>query len=193
MIDGKTVLDPTTNDSLMNNLSLSPYLPDILDRTEFRVLDCNGKTKFDIARHTEPASPDAYHTLTPSCRIVHSIQAGPMLYPNLTLEKEYFVSYRDGKLDRDSISAMKKCARTAIGLRNNDIYIIIATVSHRMTLPEMAEFCKKLGLEKAMNFDGGGSTSVNYKGTNNPKYKDWEIISDKDASARKLKSFLVID
>ena len=188
VIDKKTVLDPTTNQRLMNNTALKPHLEQVLDRTEFRVLDCNGKQKYDIRKHSLPP----FGLKRTSCKIVHAIQAGPELYPNLRLEDEYFVEKSaDGKLLRDSISAYKKCARTAIGIKDNDIYIIIATVQHRMTLPELAQYCKKLKLTKAMNFDGGGSTSLNFKGNFSTQNKPLEIISDKDASARKLKSFLV--
>lgn len=54
IIDGETVLDPKTNSSLMNNAALKPHLLQILDRTEFRVLDCNGKRKYDIRKHSLP-------------------------------------------------------------------------------------------------------------------------------------------
>ena len=117
-----------------------------------------------------------------------------MLYPDLRLSREYFVTKdKDGNVTRDSISALKRCARTVIGIKNGDIYIIIANMYHKRTLPEMYKVCKQLNLDKAMNFDGGGSTSLNYKGTGNTEYKNFEIISDKKASARKLKSFLVIE
>lgn len=186
MIDKKIVLDPTTNTSLMNNNALYPHLDTILNRTEFRVLNCHGETRYDIAAHN--AKPPF------RCEIVHSVQAGPMLYPDLKLSREYFVTKdEDGNVTRDSITALKKCARTAIGLKDGDIYIIIANIYHKLTLPALYKVCEDLGLEKAMNFDGGGSTSLNYKGTDNPQYKDFEITSDKNKNARKLKSFLVID
>lgn len=186
VINGETVLDPTTNESLMNNKALLPHLGTILNRTEFRVLNCSGETRYDIAPH-EAKAPY-------KCKIVHSVQAGPMLYPDLKLSREYFVAKdEDGNVTRDSITALKKCARTAIGIKDGDLYIIIANIYHKLTLPELYKVCTDLKLDKAMNFDGGGSTSLNYKGTDNPQYKDFEIISDKNKSARKLKSFLVIE
>lgn len=186
MIDKKMVLDPTTNTSLMNNIALYPHLDTILNRTEFRVLNCHGETRYDIAAHRAKAPF--------RCEIVHSVQAGPMLYPDLKLSREYFVTKdENGNVTRDSITALKKCARTAIGLKDGDIYIIIANIYHKLTLPALYKVCEDLGLEKAMNFDGGGSTSLNYKGTDNPQYKNFEITSDKNKNARKLKSFLVID
>ncbi len=186
IIDKKVVLDPTTNQSLMNNASVKPYLNLVLNRTEFRVLDCHGKTKYDIAAHNAKAPF--------RCEIKHSIQAGPMIYPDLRLSREYFVMKdENGNVTRDSITALKKCARTAIGIKDGDVYIIIANIYHKLTLPGLYKVCEDLGLEKAMNFDGGGSTSLNYKGTDNPEYKNFEITSDKNKNARKLKSFLVID
>ena len=186
IIDKEVVLDPTTNKSLMNNSTIKPYLNLVLNRTEFRVLDCHGKTRYDIAAH---------NAKTPfRCEIKHSIQAGPMIYPDLRLSREYFVMKdENGKVTRDSITALKKCARTAIGIKDGDVYIIIANIYHKLTLPGLYKVCEDLGVEKAMNFDGGGSTSLNYKGTDNPEYKNFEITSDKNKNARKLKSFLVID
>lgn len=183
--DKKMVLDPKTNNNLTQNTALKPYMKKILNRTEFRILDCKGKTKYDIAAH---------NAKTPyKCELMHSIQAGPLLYPDLRMEEEYFVATEGTKVTRDSITALKKCARTAIGIKDNDLYIIIATTKHPLTLPELSEICKDLCLDKAMNFDGGGSTSLDYKGTDNPKYKNLHVISDKDKSARKLKSFLIIE
>lgn len=186
IIDKEVVLDPKTNSSLMNNNTLYPHLDTILNRTEFRVLNCQGEIRYDITAH---------NAKTPfRCEIVHSIQAGPMIYPDLKLSREYFVTKdKNGNVTRDSITALKKCARTAIGIKDGDIYIIIANIYHKLTLPALYQICQNLGLEKAMNFDGGGSTSLNYKGTDNPLYKDFEITSDKNKNARKLKSFLVID
>ena len=184
VMDKDVVLDPTKNKNLMENKSLQSNMSQILNRTEFRILDCHGKTKYDIAAHNAKAPY--------KCQIEYSVQAGPLIYPDLRLEKEYFVAQENGQVTRDSITALKKCARTAIGLQGNDIYIMIATTKHPMTLKEMSELSKELGLDKAMNFDGGGSTSLDFKGTTNPDFKNLHIVSDKDKTARKLKSFLIV-
>lgn len=189
IINKEIVLNPETNESLMNNTALKPHMAKILDRTEFRVLDCEGVRKYDIRKHSLPP----FGIEKTKCQVIHALQAGPELYPTLRLEDEYFVEKKDGKVVRDSISSYKKCARTAIGIKDNDVYIIIATVSHRLTLPELAKVCKDLKLTKAMNFDGGGSTSLNFKGNSSTNNQPLEIISDKESSARKLKSFLVIN
>ncbi|MBS4760104.1 MAG: phosphodiester glycosidase family protein [Clostridium sp.] len=184
VINKETVLDPEENSALMENQALVPHMKKILNRSEFRILNCRGHIRYEIAPHNAK--------IPFRCELVHSIQAGPLLYPDLRLEEEYFVSKENDKVVRDSISALKKCARTAIGYKDDDLYIIIATTKHKLTLPELSEVCRQLSLDKAMNFDGGGSTSLNFKGTKNPDYKNWEITSDKDKNARKLKSFLVI-
>ena len=183
-IDGVEVLNPKNNKNLTRNKDISSHMRQVLNRTEFRVMDCKGKTKYDIAAHNA--------RVPFKCELVHSIQAGPLLYPDLRLEQEYFVSTEGTKITRNSISAFEKCARTAIGLKDNDIYIIIATNKHPLTLPELSDVCKDLCLDKAMNFDGGGSTSVDFKGTQNPEFKNLHIVSDRDKNARKLKSFLII-
>lgn len=175
--NGKIIANPNDNENLQNNPQLKANMDKILNRTELRISDCEGKEKFDITPH--------FAEIESNCTLRHSIQAGPMLYPNLRLEEEFFVvKDEDGKVTRDSIQALKPVARTALGIKNNDIYLIIATNAHPMSLEQLALFCEHLGLEKAMNFDGGGSTSLNFE--------DFEIISDKNQTARKLKSFLLV-
>ena len=53
-----------------------------------------------------------------------------------------------------------------------------------MSLEDVSIYAKNLGLEKAMAFDGGGSTSLDYD--------IFHIVSEKDLAGRKLKSFLII-
>lgn len=185
VLDNVLALDPKDNENLMQNKSLSSNMRKILNRTEFRILDCDGIVRYDIASHNAKAPY--------KCTIKHSVQAGPMVYPSLRLKEEYFVTQDGSTVTRDSISALKKCARTVIGMKDNDLYLIIATTKHPMTLNEISELCRDLRLDKAMNFDGGGSTSVDFKGTNSPDFKNLHIVSEKDQSARKLKSFLVIN
>ncbi len=183
VMDKKLALDPQKNKNFMENKTIQPHMKKILNRTEFRIMNCAGKTRYDIAEH---------NAKTPyRCEIMHSIQAGPLIYPDLRMQEEYFVVTKGTEVTRDSITALKKCARTAIGLKDNDIYIIIATTSHPVSLPELYDICKDLCLDKAMNFDGGGSTSLDFRGNDN--VKELHIVSDNDKSARKLKSFLVIN
>ncbi len=176
IIDKKVVLDPTKNEALMNNPSLKPHMDKILNRGEFRILKCGEKTSYDIAFHNEPVPQN--------CEIEHSVQAGPVLGKDMDMEKEYFVVYKDGKLLRDSISATKKVARTAIGIKTNDIYLFIATDKNPMTIQELSDFMMKKGMEKALAFDGGSSTSF--------ENGDISVVSVGDGLGRKVKSFFIV-
>lgn len=177
VIDGKTVLDPSLNENLTGNKALKPYLDKIFNRSEFRILqDIKGKIKYDITAHNAPVEE--------GFKIKHSIQAGPMLFPDLRLEEEFFVLMRDGKIISESASALHKYARTAIGIRENNVYLFIVTNDNPMTLEELSDITRKWGMEKSMAFDGGGSTSFDSQ--------ELHIISEKDNQARKLKSFLIL-
>ncbi len=177
VVNGEVILDPKQNENLMNNVALKPYIDKILNRSEFRILENEkGKILYDIAAHND-AIPEGY-------KIKHAIQAGPMLVPDLKLEEEFFILKRDGKIISESASSLHKYARTAIGIKENNVYIIIVTNDAPMTLEEVANFARSLGLEKAMAFDGGGSTSFDSQ--------ELHIISEKDNQARKLKSFLML-
>lgn len=185
VVDNNLALDPELNKNLVENEVLKPYMRKILNRTEFRVLDCNGEVRYDISAH---------NTRVPyRCKLRHSIQAGPLLYPDLRLKQEYFVEKKDGKVVRDAIFAYTKRPRTAIGIKDGDVYMIVATNDNPLTLEELAIVCRDLKLDKAMNFDGGGSTSVDYKGANDSQFKNLHIVSDKNNTPRKLKSFLVVE
>lgn len=176
-IDGHIVLNPQNNTNLMENEALKPYMDKILNRSEFRVLENKkGKLKYDIAVHNAPVQ-EGY-------KLKHSIQAGPMLYPDLRLEDEFFILVRDGKIISESASSLHKYARTAIGTKENKVYIFIVTGKSPMTLEELSDLTKKWGMEKSMAFDGGGSTSFDSK--------ELHIISQEAGQGRKLKSFLIL-
>lgn len=175
--DSKVLLDPTKNENLTKNKALEPYLDKIFNRSEFRILkDSKGKIVYDIAAHNDKIQ-DGF-------TLKHSIQAGPLLLPELKLEEEFFVLVKDGKIISESASALHKYARTAIGIRNNNVYLFIVTNDAPMNLKELADLTRKWGMQKAMAFDGGGSTSFDSQ--------ELHIISEKDNQARKLKSFLIL-
>lgn len=180
-VNGKLELDPHNNTSLMGNKHLQPYMDKILNRSEFRVLKSNttGELKYDITVHNE-AVQEGY-------TLLHAIQGGPGLVPDLRLAEEFFVlTDKDGNIVSESASSLSKYARTLVGIKDNDVYFVIATTEHPVTLPEAAEMMKAAGFEKAMAFDGGGSVSVDFR------EKDIHIISDKNQTARRLKSFFII-
>ena len=180
-LNGNLILDPHNNKSLIENKYLKPYMDKILNRSELRVLKSrfDDSILYDIAPHDEPA-PAGY-------TILHAIQGGPALAPILRLEEEFFVlTDAEGKIISQSASSLSKYARTLVGIKNNDVYFVIATNSHPISLIEASEIMKKAGFKKAMAFDGGGSVSVDFRDTN------LHIISDKNETARKLKSFWLV-
>ena len=61
-------------------------------------------------------------------------------------------------------------ARTAIGIRDNNVYLFIITKDSPMTLEEVAALTRKWSMEKAMAFDGGGSTSFDFGDKKYNKY-----------------------
>ena len=81
---------------------------------------------------------------------------------------------------------MHKVARTIIGLKDGKAHILIITDEHPMDMYEVHDYVKKLGWDRAMAFDGGSSTSMNY-------LKQYDVISTKgDGAGRSLKSFMVV-
>lgn len=180
--DYVTLEDPRFNENLLSNPTLRKNLDKILNRTEFRILECNDaegtKFKYEIAPHNNPASF--------GCLIRTAAQGGPSILPELRLEEEFFITKKNGEVIRESSSVLHKTARTIIGIKDGETHILIITDEHPMDLYEVQEYCKNLGLERAMAFDGGSSTSFNYK-------DQIEVISTKgDGGGRVLKSFMQI-
>ncbi len=170
--------DPLFNENLLMNPVLRQNLDKIINRTEFRVVDCDGKINYEIVPHKT--------NLDFACSVVTSAQGGPMLLPELKLEEEFFILKKDGKIVRTSASVLEKTARTIIGLKGQDIHILIITNDNPMTIYEARDLCQQLGFEKAMAFDGGSSTSMNYK-------KSIEVVSTNDSAGRLLKSFMIVN
>ena len=180
-LDGKGILNPNSNKSLVENEYLKPYMDKILNRSELRVLksDSDGTLIYDITPHNEPVQA--------GYKILHAIQGGPALVPILRLEEEFFVlTDKEGKIISQSASSLSKYARTLVGIKNNNVYFVIATKSKPISLIEASEIMKAAGFSKAMAYDGGGSVSVDFRDTN------LHIISDKKETARKLKSFWIV-
>lgn len=182
--DFQTVEDPLFNQELMLNPVLRRNMQKILNRTEFRVLECDSKLKYEIASHNSKVDF--------MCSIKTSAQGGPQLLPNLRLEEEFFVvKDKDGNIVRESASVLHKTARTLIGLKTNsnseqEVHVFIVTNEHPMDIYEARDLCAKFGLDSAMAFDGGSSTSFNYKKIN--------VTSTQDSgdTGRALKSFMII-
>ena len=182
--DYQTIEDPIFNENMMNNPVLRQNMQKIMNRTEFRILDCDSKLKYEIAQHNS--------NVDFLCSIVTSAQGGPQLLPELRLEEEFFiVKDNEGNVIRESASVLHKTARTLIGIKNIDsnkqeAHIFIVTNEHPMDIFEARDLCKQYGLDNAMAFDGGSSTSMNYK-----KLSITSTQSSGD-TGRALKSFMIV-
>ena len=160
-VNGKLECDPTLNKALTGNPKLKPFLPAIFNRSELRFTDDNkGNLHISIANHSEK--------LKNGEKLVHALQAGPRLLPELTDVKEAFVRTEPDGTVVDSIGVHKTAARTAFGFTADEKQIMILCVSSKrqdefssgVTLAEMARMLKALGCTQAINFDGGTSTTM---------------------------------
>ncbi len=177
--DGLLLESPIENENLVFNETIMDNWDKVGNRTEFRITVHDGKTIYDIAPHNEPYKG----------KLIASAQAGPMLLPDLRLEEEFFiVKNNEGKVTRESASVLHKCARTLIGIKGQDIHIFIVTTAHPMTIFEARDLCASFGLDKAMAFDGGSSTSVDFKN----ELHVTSVGTKTDDTGRKLKSFLIV-
>ena len=177
--DGMLLESPIENENMVFNEEIMDNWDKVGNRTEFRITVHDGKIIYDIVPHNEPYQG----------KLVASAQAGPMLLPELRLEEEFFVvKNEEGRVVRESASVLHKTARTLIGLKGKNVHIFIVTNDHPMTIFEARDLCQSYGLEKAMAFDGGSSTSVDFK-------NELHIVSigtPTDDTGRKLKSFLIV-
>lgn len=179
--NNKIIEDPEKNECLTASEAIKPYFSKILNRSEFRALSCQDGVKFNIKQHNEPIDKD--------CCLNYSIQAGPELVPNFNLEEEFFVLKKKNKVVRQSACALKRFARSAIGIKKDRILLVAASNKNPLTLKELADFMKKLGVEEAMAFDGGSSTSLY---VDIPEKRGFILNSAKDNAARRVKSVLVL-
>src|SRR5574344_1115340 len=175
--DRTPVADPLLNENLFLNPILRLHMEQIINRTEFRQVECDGKYHYEIVSHKTPVDFP--------CNLITSAQGGPMILPDLQLEDEFFILKENGKVIRESASVLEKTARTIIGLKGNEIHILIITNKNPKTLPEVQKICENLGLDRAMGFDGGSSTSLNYK-------KSISVVSTSSKDGRMLKSFMIV-
>lgn len=177
---GEVIEDPLTNEALITNPLLRQHLKKILDRSEFRITECDRKLKYSIVPHTTPVEF--------GCNIVASAQGGPQLLPELRLEEEFFIlKDDDGNIVRQSASVLDKTARTIIGLKDDEVHILIITNQNPKTIFEAQDLCKSFGLHYAMAFDGGSSTSLDYK-----KIHVTSIQRFNEDTGRRLKSFMIV-
>jgi exopolysaccharide biosynthesis protein len=161
LMDGQLVATPKDNERLVNNPKLAPYLNAILNRSEFRVYQCGSQVRYGIDLRSAPI-PDG-------CRLAQAVGGGPQLLPKNTSQLEGFTAYVKGELIRDAIGGTQPNARSAIGLKPDGtvIWVMVAQTLAQpsgMTLDELADFMKRLGVTSALNLDGGTSSSMYVQG-----------------------------
>ncbi|MBF2027880.1 MAG: phosphodiester glycosidase family protein [Oscillatoriales cyanobacterium C42_A2020_001] len=163
ILNGQQVAKPEDNERLMSNPNLLPYLDKILNRSEFRRYRCDGIVQYDIVLRQE--LPPA------NCQLEEALGGGPQLLPFMTLEHEGFLDTQNGQVVRDPLGSNQPNARSAIGITRDGstIWVLAAQRSDApnnsgLTLSELANFMKKLGVEKGMNLDGGSSAAMYYQG-----------------------------
>jgi exopolysaccharide biosynthesis protein len=178
--DGQIAANPTLNEKLTESIALKPYLEKIYNRAEFRVYNCFGKTTFDITKHNDKTAF--------GCKIVHSIQAGPQLLPEMNLEDEFFILKQNGKVIKQSAGVLVKTARAAIGIKKDQLYIMVTKEDAKLDIYELQSLIKTLKLDKAMAFDGGSSVSFYLNDCGKKRY----VTGLSDSGLRQIKSALVI-
>lgn len=159
-VEGLSAANPAENQRLVGNPDLTSYLNQILNRSEFRRYDCQGTWRYDIALHTADVPQ--------GCQLVDAVGAGPQLLPQDLSAVEGFTAYDNGVLVRDAIGSQQRNARSAVGLRANGqvVFVMVAQTqpSDGMTLAELAGFMAEHGIVKALNLDGGSSSSLVFEG-----------------------------
>lgn len=188
VLRGEVVADPTANERLVSNPEMLPYLEQILDRTEFRQYRCGSTIRYDITTHK---------TRTPAgCELQASLGAGPALLPEPTLAEEGFSMIVNGELVRDTIGGNQPNARSAVGITlAGDVILAMASQlpdappGSGLSLPALAEFMRGLGADKAMNLDGGSSSSLYFQG----QLHHGKVGADGNWVERPIKSALLVE
>jgi len=183
---GKLVAAPNQNERLVGNPDLAPYLRQIFNRTEFRRERCGPKDRYSVALHSDPPQL--------SCQLIDVLGGGPRLLPHITLEQEGFRATIKGQVIRDAVGSEQPNSRTAIGITSNGtvVWIMVSQKSESsssgMTIIALAHFMRTLGIEQAMNLDGGSSSSFYYQG----KTIYGKINASGDLVKRPVKSALLV-
>ncbi|MBD0268092.1 MAG: phosphodiester glycosidase family protein [Cyanobacteria bacterium Co-bin8] len=158
------VADPRQNPRLMGNPDLTRYLDQILNRSEFRRYDCEGAAQYDITLHSAPVPAN--------CTLVDAVGAGPQLLPQSTAYEEAFIDYgADGAINRDALGSRSRNARSAIGIKPDGSLVLVMAAQKPgvspsgMSFADLSDFLTSLGVEKALNLDGGSSSSLFQAGT----------------------------
>ncbi len=178
--NGEIIANPQENENLTSNKVLMPNLDKIYNRGELRILKCKGKIKADVAYH--------FDDITEGCELLSSTQAGPVILPDMDLEKEFFIVKQDGKIVRDAAGMTRRTDRSMAAIKDNFLYLIITDENNPLTIYELKDKLAKYNFDKALGFDGGGSVSLFVKQPDGDFYQERE---EKGAS-REIKSALLV-
>jgi hypothetical protein len=156
--------DPRLNPRLVENPDLQAYLPAILDRSEFRIYDCDGKPHYEIVRHSAPKEAD--------CVLTGAVGAGPQILPvNTGYEEGFLANNAAGEVVRDALGSRYVNARSAVGLTaEGEVVLVIAAqrqdipMPNGITVDDFAAFLADLGVVSALNLDGGSSSTLMFEG-----------------------------
>lgn len=158
VIDGKIVGNPQSCKNLTSNPAIKPFLKNIYNRAELKILDCSGKTTYKI---------DYRNASQKSCRVTSALQGGPLLLPAMDLDKESFLVLREGKKVREAANVSNKDARVAVGLTpdNHMVWLLVKagykdSKYYGLTIEQLATLFKYLNVESALAYDGGSSTTL---------------------------------
>jgi hypothetical protein len=163
MLEGKTY-SPLDNPRIVDNEGLKPFLPQVLNRTELRQLQCAQTVTYQITEHHSP--------LPEACSLSWRLGAGPRLLPELTDGQGGFFAKSDtGKVTRDPVGIYRRAARSAVALIESpmtgqvNVWLVlgrrIKDKKHTgWTMPELASALKEQGATQAMALDGGSSSSL---------------------------------
>ena len=89
------------------------------------------------------------------------IQAAISNVPMLVYKGQ--INYGNGQSDLNSDTKMRtaKSSRAAIGIKGYEAYLVVA---YNATVPDLAQIMRSMGMDYALNLDGGGSTALYYNG-----------------------------
>lgn len=187
VVNGKIAASPIENRDFLENPAMFPYLEKMLNRTEFRVLNCGKGSTFSIAKHRD--------SIKGHCKLLHSIQAGPNLFSEDSALEEAFVDYKDGKRIRDPLGVGRRNARSAVGIdqEGNAIFAMVSMKGEKdgaggVTLAELGNIMHELGAVDALGLDGGSSSSIWVNG----QTLYGKLDSDKRTVQRPVKSAFVL-
>jgi len=152
MTDGKIMTDPNNSSVVKGNSNLAGYVGNVLNRSEVRFLTGPSGNTIQIVSRNAP--------LPAGATVRHVLQAGPQLLPRLTSREEAFIR---GSVD--AIGCNGSAQRTAIGITTDSRLLLVCVDGRKrsspgLSLKALAEFLRDLGCTQALNFDGGGSTTM---------------------------------